>query len=185
MTTASIPTYRLFSSLHESLLHCNKANAHTSRDTVMEFARFPNLPGEIRHLIWKHALHGPRLVDIRLKMSGKWETDSLVQSKDGQVHIISNQYFQPKSPLWIESTCPIPSLLLACRESFRIALPHYQRVFSCTTERVFQYKTSSPQTYFNFEHDILYMRYDTLSCTALPFCHGGPLAWTLERPASL
>lgn len=48
-----------------------------------------------------------------------------------------------------------PQNLLACREVYEVVARHYTRAFACPL--------SIPQIYFNFNLDILYLRYDTFT----------------------
>jgi hypothetical protein len=55
----------------------------------------------------------------------------------------------------IKSNTPLPQILLACCELFAAATKFYKRVFSINP--------SSPETYFNFYQDTLYIWHNTFS----------------------
>ncbi|PVH84878.1 hypothetical protein DL98DRAFT_528291 [Cadophora sp. DSE1049] len=87
------------------------------------FALFPKLPLELRHMVWKYALPGPRTIEIFYK-------DHL-------------------RPLHADSVASLqrpkisdPVILFANKESREVALSAY--------ELAFHYRTSSP-LYFDFK----------------------------------
>ncbi|KAE9365150.1 hypothetical protein N431DRAFT_430670 [Stipitochalara longipes BDJ] len=55
---------------------------------------------------------------------------------------------------WV-SDCPAPEILSVCREAFEVVSKSYQKVFSSLG--------AGPTTWFCFELDTLYLRYDALS----------------------
>ncbi|CZR63016.1 uncharacterized protein PAC_12913 [Phialocephala subalpina] len=55
----------------------------------------------------------------------------------------------------LASDLSTPQNLLACREAYEVVAKRYTRAFACPL--------SIPQTYFNFESDTLYLRYDTFT----------------------
>lgn len=55
----------------------------------------------------------------------------------------------------LTSDISTPQNLLACREASEVVAKHYTRAFACPL--------SIPQTYFNFDLDTLYLRYDTFN----------------------
>lgn len=125
---------------------------------VMGFALFPDLPLEIRNLIWEHAVPGPRLVEIRQrrlkKTIAEWETENETgwfEDTPETFSVWERKYIREEPIVGIESPCCIPNVLLACRESWKIASRYYHRAFAS--------KGTFAQTYFNFDRDILYIRH--------------------------
>jgi hypothetical protein len=147
-------------------------------NNVQSFSRFPQLPKEVRLMIWEMALPCPRIVSVEMRSLKKthleWEREKEVSNKTAEntrdsetmpeaSRATSHDCERPgvDPPLidghlpGIKSNTPPPQILLACRESFAAATKFYERVFSIDP--------SSPETYFNFYQDTLYIRHDTFS----------------------
>ncbi|TVY40153.1 hypothetical protein LSUB1_G005768 [Lachnellula subtilissima] len=116
------------------------------------FAKFPSLPAETRYMIWESAIPGPRTVTIRQKALDRplggcieeWNFDE--EGFPGET--------MNGNELGITSDCKPPQILFVCKESYRVASKFYQPAFA--TEGSFG------ETYFDFNRDVLYLRYDTL-----------------------
>jgi len=67
---------------------------------------------------------------------------------------------RPRNQPWgLPSDYPAPALLFANQEAHRVASKPYAKAFSY---RLFGYQQSTSQTYFGFQRDTLYIRYDDL-----------------------
>lgn len=93
------------------------------------FTIFTRLPEQLRYMIWREALPGPRIVHLRRR---------LLKLPDGKT-----RSFGYESP----STIP---MAYVCRESYMVALEEYSQVFSGGLGSI-------PQTWFNFNRDTLYL----------------------------
>jgi hypothetical protein len=124
------------------------------------FPRFSSLPPEIRQMIWKHAA-ASRIVYLEMVQDPK-HTCSRVWSETSIDGPESMGFFdldnQPESArlgqgpyqTWAFRARSIPLLFLVCRESYMVAT---QKVYT----KSFGTEYSLPSTWFNFEHDILYL----------------------------
>jgi len=150
---------------------------------IKTFARFNDLPKEVRLIVWELALEG-RVVNIMQKPRKTtvmdWERANSATRREDILEaagLVSGDYWFERDmhimyggeeyegkPTTLDHSLPtqnlagvvsnsIPPLLLACREAFDIATQHYERIFTCFG--------AFPQTYFNFQLDTLYIRYDT------------------------
>jgi hypothetical protein len=145
----------------------NTSNTTTSIEFPREkiFTKFKDLPKEIRLLIWTFALPGPRVVYLKqyalaadvamvrdIRAGNIVGTTSLDGIKDDRGGLDS---------LWgFRSPTPIPALLLACHESFEVASRSYSRQFSALG--------AIPQTYFDFDRDILFIDTRSFTTKAVP-----------------
>jgi hypothetical protein len=105
------------------------------------FARFPELPLEIRNMIWGLAI-SPRLVYIQ---QGTTYEDVSIQQ------LLNSRPFRRRGgKTYLYSTSPVPPMLQACSESRQAMKIHgYSLMFG--TAKV------GPRIWFNGLHDILYM----------------------------
>jgi hypothetical protein len=135
------------------------------------FPKFSRLPIEIRLMIWKAALPGPRVLDMRLLSLKKtrsewdhenekgggnsflWEKYSSGVGSPGEICSISNDHKPDGNPplFGIRSQCKNPAILFVNKEAHSVAAKRYEKVFSNDE--------SLPETYFDFENDTLYIRY--------------------------
>ncbi|KAG4414940.1 hypothetical protein IFR04_011917 [Cadophora malorum] len=99
------------------------------------FELFNRLPIELRLKIWEAALPGPRVVNIREKR--------LKKTRRGRDMVA------------LTSDTKAPSVLFACRESYSVASKFYMPSFA--------FADSIPETYFDHQRDILYLRFDTFA----------------------
>jgi hypothetical protein len=109
----------------------------------LRFPQFPHLPSEIRHLVWKQALPGPRLIHLQHYLT-----------RDDQVPAdeeIYNLGFRTRS------TIPLASV---CRESRDIVEEIYTLAFGT--------EFSSARTWFDFKRDTLYLNWDQDVVSGLP-----------------
>ncbi|KAM3083704.1 hypothetical protein ACMFMF_001070 [Clarireedia jacksonii] len=182
----------------------NSTLDHTPRDVPADtavtsattFHCFPNLPKELRDMIWECSLSGGRIVNIFQQLTNQtlrdWqEAEDRPQPKQGTYEVdkiddgesaISYQQSLAwasvdqmialghswKPRCWREyidiklvsfrSPSSTPAMLLACRESRRIALQHYERAFATPAK--------APSIWFDFKHDTLYLRSSTMSFEA-------------------
>ncbi|KAF8866567.1 hypothetical protein BDZ45DRAFT_667829 [Acephala macrosclerotiorum] len=139
---------------------------------LTEFKVFPIIPQELRLQIWSYAVSAlansspPRLLTLRCPTLSSPGPVSHIRS-DIAANDLSffsspslrrtNPYAEPApdSPPGLDlcrgftSPCPIPSLLLACKESYSIALKTYEKAFGTAY--------SSPNIWTNFTTDILFL----------------------------
>ncbi len=94
--------------------------------SLKAFDLFPKLPIELRTMIWRHALPGPRLVRVMVDEAaphfGSLEIDRHNGSGRKYTHSFNKLREQPARPP--------PQLLHVCRESRQIALETYDFCFS-------------------------------------------------------
>lgn len=131
------------------------------------FALFPKFPPEVRLMIWNWAKPCGRIVDInqtqRSEIQEEWNLapDAYWRNKDAEhASLEGDEHSNPSkyNKLWgYKSNTPIPALLLACRESYSVASKWYPRVFQWSAVSKGPGSVSIPQTYFNFEEDILFI----------------------------
>ena len=129
-------------------------------------------------MIWEMALPCPRIVSVEMRSLRKtyleWEREKEVSNKptentsDSEIMPEASRatsldcerfgvdlLFIDRHLLGIKSNTFLPQILLACHESFAVAIKFYERVFSIYP--------SSLKTYFNFCQDTLYIWHDTFS----------------------
>lgn len=98
---------------------------------------FPQLPIELRHMIWKLLLPGPRTVVIKLAKNPKPKPPGRGKKareyKNTIYVVISN----------------LPMLLHICRESRQLGLKPYEPILRC--------RISGMPAYFDFSQDALYL----------------------------
>jgi hypothetical protein len=99
------------------------------------FTLFNRLPIELRLKIWEAALPDPRVINIREKRSKKTRLG--------------------RDMVAVASDTKAPSVLFACRESYSVASKFYIPSFA--------FADSIPETYFDFQRDTLYLRFDTFA----------------------
>jgi hypothetical protein len=99
------------------------------------FTIFNQLPTELRLKIWEAALPDPRVINIRQKA---------LRKKGPGRDIIG-----------VTSDTKTPSVLLACRESYDVSSKFYIPSFAPAD--------STPATYFDFQRDTLYLRFNTFA----------------------
>jgi hypothetical protein len=147
-------------------------------NNVQSFPRFPQLPKEVRLMIWEMALPCLRIVSVEMRWLKKthleWEQEKEVSNKTAEntrdsetmpeaSRATSHNCECPRvdPPLidghlpGIKLNTPLPQILLTCCKSFAAATKFYKCVFSIDP--------SSPETYFNFYQDTLYIRHNTFS----------------------
>ncbi|KAH7360338.1 hypothetical protein BKA65DRAFT_547061 [Rhexocercosporidium sp. MPI-PUGE-AT-0058] len=100
---------------------------------VHQFSLFKKLPLELRCLVWRFALPGPRVV--RLKFAGNKAHDFLIASElaTAKIKVVTS----------------IPGVLYACHDSRTIALKHYHIAFASIPK--------IQPMFFNFDHDYLHV----------------------------
>lgn len=148
-------------------------NTHKSTTT---FTRFKELPLEVRLMIWKLAIPGPRIVDLRMKelamTVGDWKEEEharIEHPRDRQFdvtrQIIQENYrhdSQSMPGFW--SPCLPPALLLVCQESHHVASEIYTKTFASVA--------GIAETYFDSKKDILYLQCDNFYTYGFPnFCN--------------
>lgn len=126
-----------------------------------KFTLFPKLPAEIRLMIWKAALPGPRLVDVNF------------QFEDSEFAFGSNLAS-------CASPTPPPTLLSVCHESRTEALKHYSLCFAVGSEEVGVFCDLKIDTLFI---SCCYPVDDILSCLNLSGSLAGPAFQGLQHLA--
>jgi hypothetical protein len=154
--------------------------------------QFPKLPTEIRLMIWKAALPGPRIVEINIgklkhtledrevedanaeeSTNSIWEQFLPFDDQEGEEEVrpmpgepaanqkavdearrTENESAPAETPilLGIRSGCEPPAVLFVNREAHEVAAKYFERAFPSDV--------ALPQTWFNFDLDTLYIRYD-------------------------
>jgi hypothetical protein len=115
-------------------------------DVLSSFPLFPNLPSEIRQMIWEHALPGPRIVYLQ-HHSPPSMSPYAYQAALGDDRPSS----QPDAPPKIfrsKSTIPLAS---ACRESRNVVEETYNLAFGTDG--------APAATWFDFSRDTLYLNW--------------------------
>jgi hypothetical protein len=155
---------------------------------AISFPRFNDLPKEIRLSIWEFAIPAPRLVEVierdlatfpkdvvrqvdewkahpeelPQELKGTWKSDEEILER---LELLAEQTptwlgadeLQMSEPLVnIFSPCRPPAMLFACRESNGVASKLYDRAFDTKDTAL-----TFPQTYFDFDRDILYICWNT------------------------
>jgi len=106
----------------------------TSPELATAFTIFPKLPVELRLKIWKFALPGRRIVDIRCDKQS----------------VLFEKY---------RSSTPIPSILHVCSESRTLASKVYELAFRTTpSSRSIYFNFSADLLVFNCKHFDLFCR---------------------------
>jgi len=116
----------------ECSLHLSAAISNNDQQATRPqvFHQFPNLPPELRNLIWDLA-YSPQEIHIR--------QENFVSLVDGP---ISEHYLEYVN---------VPSALYTCKESRYLALKFYQLVE--VESHVFQNQPGNRKIYVNFTHD--------------------------------
>lgn len=114
-----------------AMLLCLPVSAATT------FTNFPELPSELRCLIWEMALPSSRIILLEHK-----RTKPNPQSLEGALRIDRLGFRADSIP---------PSVLFVCKEAHEEASRHYTRAFSNARG------TSVPETYFDYKKDVLYL----------------------------
>jgi len=155
---------------------------------ALVFSLFPNLPKEIRLLIWEIALPGPRIIYLRRRnlqsynCSRVWSDKPILAdssqstAKDDFFHDVPEYdsenddliiYFKrpdlgPGKPCQgFFSPCPAPQLLFVCKESFEVMEHFYERTFGS--------ESAFPETWFNFDVDTLYVDWGGVETGGISF----------------
>lgn len=115
--------------------------------TAHGFTLFPKLPAELRLRIWRFALPGQRLVEIK--------PDTIVKENSSALSLLGFGYQETKIEN-VRSPAQIPAMLHACVESRTEMLNHYKVTFGGRRFRGWE-----PRVYFDASVDILFMN-----------CHG-------------
>jgi hypothetical protein len=117
----------LLKSLTVKYLDLQKANttnannqSHETLNKQDEFRVFPNLPLELRRIIWKHALPGSQVIDL-------YRYSRYTEGFDGLEVAPSSQR-------------PLVRLMKACHEAYEVVRSHYHPI----NPRAFGVKRSSP-----------------------------------------
>ncbi|KAH6669047.1 hypothetical protein B0J14DRAFT_156125 [Halenospora varia] len=132
------------------------------------FPRFMEFPLEIRRLIWKAALPGPRIVHLEQyypceRICYSVRSDVPVERMN---HLESNEALDCEEDCenyepftGFRSRCTPPAILRVCHESFEVASQFYERAFG---------KLGAPAvTWFNFDIDYLYADWGRLDYAML------------------
>jgi hypothetical protein len=124
------------------------ASQGTSAGGPAKFALFPNLPKELKLMIWKMALPGPRVVELEYHQNDDDEDNDEDNDEDEDEDedddgddggFIMQGHFT--------SSCPIPVILSVCQESRTEAQYQYELSFPSIG--------SGPKVYFNPSIDTL------------------------------
>jgi hypothetical protein len=156
------------------------------------FPQFPKLPTEIRLMIWKAVLPGPRIVEVNIgklkhtledrevedinteeSTSSMWEQflrfdDQEVEGEVDPIEgkpAIDQQAVDKARPteiepapaetpalLGIRSSCEPPAVLFVNGEAYEVAAKYFEKAFPS--------EAALAQTWFDFDLDTLYIRYD-------------------------
>lgn len=101
------------------------------------FSNFSKLPPELRQLIWKAALPSCRII--------------LLEHKERYFDADPTRFIPRIDKLGFRSHTPMPSVILVCREAYKVGCLYYTKAFTNKTG------TSIPETYFDFTNDFLYL----------------------------
>ncbi|CZT49710.1 uncharacterized protein RSE6_10592 [Rhynchosporium secalis] len=126
------------------------------QDDDAQFTPFPRLPPELRLIVWKAALPGPRVITILPRaLAHPVETYEHPLPRSPLVHLqvstrpgVRELLVPGQTPRLARSNAVSPVLLFVNGESRKVALARY--------EIAFKTQISSP-IYFNFAHDIIYL----------------------------
>jgi hypothetical protein len=88
------------------------------------FEPFPKLPLELRRLIWRYALPGPRLVTVIEALSSPDSGILFIDRCDGSGKVLASGLTRLQ-----EKSAKPPPLLRVCRESRQVALGSYKFCF--------------------------------------------------------
>jgi hypothetical protein len=150
------------------------SSSELDSDFGASFPQFSDLPIEVRLMIWKEALPGPRIVYLEPQTKPNYtyypvRSDVATDDYDEEGY---SRFFDPEWEIDIETArqlrnegdivnnfsnyyrafktrAPPPVLLYVCRESFRVTCKYYERVFGT--------KSAFPDVWFNFEIDTLFL----------------------------
>ncbi|ELR07779.1 hypothetical protein VC83_01113 [Pseudogymnoascus destructans] len=107
------------------------------KQRTQRFKFFPNLPSEIRLMVWNFCLPGPRVLDVKMRRI-------FFRASTGKV---------TNSPRFM-SSLDHPVILHICSESRSVALKHYTLAFPNTMR--LKTKTSPAQIYIDFSIDMVW-----------------------------
>jgi hypothetical protein len=143
------------------------------------FPQFNQLPKELREMIWEAALPDPRVVYVKKELLKQyyctrvWSDKAIDETFDNarkvptffDLHKDEDAFEKlmdqrdPGTDYGPDCICegltsrrPPPNLLFVCRESYEVMTRHYQKSFGGSQ--------SFPDTWFDFERDILYLDWD-------------------------
>jgi hypothetical protein len=153
------------------------ASSSAFSQAELTFAFFPKLPPELRRMIWKEALPGPRLVFlerlfISVPLSRRVWSNVDVNDEDNTLFLREDRRYQLRSKRNVVSPKTIyirvrsqpseqlQSLLQASSESRLFVKESYQLAFGTEID--------PPQTYFDFKRDTLLMYWDDLEDWYIP-----------------
>jgi hypothetical protein len=118
------------------------------------FTLFNQLPSELRLQIWELALPGPRVMHIKERLVGKTKVES--QRRDSNFENLLPGCADDDM-LSLRSDNILPSELFACRDFRQVALKFYVKSLALAK--------STPETYFDFDVDTMYLRFGTFAGT--------------------
>jgi hypothetical protein len=154
------------------------SSRRSKRSSGPYFLQFNRLPKELREMIWEAALPDPRVVYVTQESietyfcTRVWSDKAidetfnspkkvptffdLHEDEDALEKLLyysnSGEGFGPDWRRGLRSRCPPPNLLFVCRESYEVMTRHFEKAFG--GYNVF------PDTWFDFERDILYLDWD-------------------------
>ena len=136
----------------------------------MSFPLFPKLPREIRLVIWEFAVPGPRIVPLVQRVvkavEEEWNRildDDSCESDDGSLMCINEkaEYGDYYNLRGFQSDILAPSILFVNREAYHVATKHYTKTFSNvqpnSNGKYDEDHTTLPETWFDYENDILFL----------------------------
>jgi hypothetical protein len=137
---------------------------------LMSFPLFPKLPREIRLVIWEFAVPGPRIVPLVQRVvkavEEEWNRildDDSCESDDGSLMCINEkaEYGDYYNLRGFQSDILAPSILFVNREAYHVATKHYTKTFSNvqpnSNGKYDEDHTTLPETWFDYENDILFL----------------------------
>jgi hypothetical protein len=152
--------------------------ARNRSNPLMSFPLFPKLPREIRLLIWEFAVPGPRIVPLvqRVVKAVEEEWNRILDddsckpeygSDDGGLMYINEkaEYGDYYNLRGFQSDIPAPSILFVNCEAYNVASKHYTKTFSIVQPnshgKYDEDHTTLPETWFDYENDILFLDFFT------------------------
>lgn len=135
----------------------------TSQLTDIEFPKFTSLPQEIRLMIWKLSLPGPRTVHIRQRplttpchrKLKAWQQRQRRKGKNVSLHK-SDFKVDWQSPAGIYSDgATAPGIAFVCREAYAVVCDRFARVFRLQDSR-----ESLREIWLDGGGDVLFIRHD-------------------------
>jgi hypothetical protein len=156
----------------------SRSSPRSKRSSRPHFPQFNQLPKELREMIWEAALPDPRVVYVKKEFMEQyyctrvWSDKAIDETfnspkkvptffdlhenedalKKLLYHSDSEEDFGRDWRRGLRSRCPPPNLLFVCRESYEVMTSHYQKAFGGFD--------AFPDTWFDFERDILYLDWD-------------------------